>query len=88
MCTMCVELLPQFYADSFETLQVLLSLSENVPVIFYIIIRCFLSPFPRCKHFLAFNVVNVYIPSVSSVRDYSYSFIPFFGNFACAFVMA
>ena len=33
LCTLCAQLLLQFYADSFETLQMLLSWSEDMHVV-------------------------------------------------------
>ena len=55
MGTLCAQLLLPFYADSFETSQVVLSWSE---VFFYIILRLILDV---NLGILAFNAINVYM---------------------------
>ena len=66
MGTLCAQLLSQFYTDSFETLQMILSSSENVHVVFLCDPQIIFCRFPG--HFLAFNAINVHIGGTLCVQ--------------------
>ena len=78
LCTLCAQLLLQFYADLFETLQMFLSWSEDMHVIWILSWDYFFSLFPQFElsHFLGVFTIKVNRYLVPCVRNSSYSFMP------------
>ena len=61
LCTLCAQLLLQFYADLFETLQMFLSWSEDMHVLWILSCDYFLSLFLQFElsHFLGLFTIKV-----------------------------